>query len=117
MQFAQVVGGFRLPFREVGVAEFVGAVADVERCVALGKLVSVIRLDLFAGAVDAFTSDVADFAVAGFVGFTFFISRFGSLYLDVLTTAAIFGVELHDGVGSCAGAGEEVENHVVVTCN
>ena len=49
MQFAQVVRSLTLPFREVGVAEFVGAVADVEWRVALGKLVGVIRFDLFAG--------------------------------------------------------------------
>ena len=76
MQFAKVVRGLTLPFGKVGVDEFVGAVPDVDLCVALGKLVSVIRLDLFTGTIDAFTSDVADFAVASFVGFALFVGWF-----------------------------------------
>ena len=67
----------------------------------------------FPRAADAFLADFGDGLVACFVGFAFFVADFGQLHHDELALAAIFGVELHDGVGGGGGAGEEVEDYVI----
>ena len=52
--------------------------------------------------------------IARFIGFGFFIRRLGKLGEDKAAAAVfpIFGVQLHHGVGGCAGAGEKVEDEV-----
>ena len=50
-------------------------------------------------ATDTLFADVADGFVAGFVSFTLFVTGFGQLHHDELAVAAVFSVELHDGVG------------------
>lgn len=72
-----------MPFAEVGVGQLVGTVADVEWRVAFGKLVGKVRSGSFASTIDALACDVANFAVASFVGFALSSVGSGSLYLNV----------------------------------
>ena len=75
--------------------------------------IGVFCFDFFACAANAFFADFGDGFVACFVGFAFFVADFGQLHHDEFALAAVFGVELHNGVGGGGGAGEEVEDDVI----
>ena len=70
------------------------------------------RLDLGFGPADALFAYFRNGFVARLVGFGFFVARLWQLHHDELAIAAVFSVELHDGMGGGGGAGEEVEDDV-----
>ena len=67
--------------------------------------------DFLACAADALFADFADVLVARFIGFAGFVAGFGEAEHDEFTVSAVFGVELHHGVGGGGRTGEEVEDY------
>ena len=71
-------------------------------------------LDLLASTADALLADLADVLVASLVGLALLVRLFWQLHHDELSLATILCIELHHGMGSSGGAGEEVEDDGII---
>ena len=63
--------------------------------------VGVFTGNFVTSPADAFAGDFRDGFVASFKGFGLFVGLLRKLYHDPFAIAAVFGVELHDGVSGC----------------
>src|SRR5690554_2131867 len=97
-----------LPFFDIGGIELEHLEAEV------GFGVWMLLLDLAGRTADALFADLGNGGVPGFAGFRVFGCWLGYLHHDELAIAAVFGVELHYGVGGSGGAGKEVEHYLVL---
>ena len=109
------VSGGEVDVFHVGAVDFEHPKAGVKIFDALfvGKLL----FNFLAGAADSLLADVGDGFVARFVGFAFGVGGFWQLHHNKVAITAVFGVELHHGMGGGGGAGEEVEDDVVILCS
>ena len=60
--------------------------------------------DLSARTADALFGDFGDVQITCFIRFGLLIGGFGQLDADTAAAAAVFGIELHHGVGGGGGA-------------
>ena len=97
-----------MPLGEISVSQFVSAISNIQRDLTLSQLVGKVSLNLFARPIDPLASNIANLFVASLKCLALFVSRLRQLHHDVLAITAVFGVELHNGVSSGGGAGEEV---------
>ena len=80
---------------------------------AVKGLSGVICSDFLGSAADALFANLADIFVSRVVCFAFFTAYLGQLYHDKAAAAAVFCVELHDGMGGGGTAAEKVEDNVI----
>ena len=108
----------------VGVVDFQDAEADVQRFCGCGLVACAIEQvrfvsgrfffgllfceDFIACTADAFLADFANGLVARLCGFRIFIALFWELDHDEFAMAAVFGIQLHNGMSYCRGTREEV---------
>ena len=75
----------------------------------IARVIGMFGANFGGGFFYAGFGDVEDGWIACFMGFGFFVGFFWPLYADLAAvTVLFFGVKLHDGMGGCAAACEEV---------